>query len=87
MAGLDKALVVLFACVIVGIGVHFFVPRLLRASTIAAIGCGTLFTVVALIQEGRLSIIPFLFGGAYAWVFAFVLGLPFYLVRRWISRH
>ena len=79
---------ILFACMVVGTGVHIFIPRLLRASTIAALICGVLCTVVAMIHEGiQRMMLLFIVYGAYGWVFSFVVGLPFYLVRKWTSRH
>ena len=80
----------LFVCVVAGTGVHFFIPRVSRAAIVAGIFCGVFGAVLGSIHEGiKLGRVFLLFivYGFYGWVFSSLIGLPFYLVRRWTSRH
>jgi hypothetical protein len=52
--------------------------------------CGVFGAVLGSIHEGiKLGRVFLLFivYGFYGWVFSCLIGLPFYLVRRWTSRH
>ena len=60
---------------VVGTGVHVFIPRLLRASTIAALICGVLCTGLAMIHGGmRLSLAVRWGEGALIYVVSTLLG-------------
>jgi len=81
----DKILFVLLVCVGSAILVHIFVRQVFLASAISAAFCGLVFTVTAYLQEGQLSIVPFIFGGGYACVISLLVGLVFYFVRKCMS--
>jgi hypothetical protein len=73
---------VLATLIVVSLAVHVFVRRVFLASISIGVLCGLVFTVMGLIQDHRLSFVPFFAGGLYGLAFGLFVGLFFYLGRK-----
>ena len=76
----------LVLAIIIGVtfAAHIFIRRVFRASLIAAVTSGVVITVVAYFQEGDVNAVPFMMGGLYTFIFALIVGLFFYLGRKYL---
>ena len=70
---------------VIGITPHFFIRRVFVASAVAGGIGGAFFLIAAYFQDARLSVVPFILGGLYVFIFALFIGLFFYLYRKFLT--
>jgi formate/nitrite transporter FocA (FNT family) len=75
---------------VVSVLAHTFIRRVFLASFIAGVVSSILFQIGAFTHEGQLDsfwLVALVFGAAYAWALAMIVGLFFYFVRKQKSGH
>jgi len=88
-----EAKIFIVIAVLVAVSAHIFIRRFFIACIVIVLVSPALYAIESLMRlklpPAKIFWLPFVFleGGFYALGFALVIGLPFYLFRRWRKRN